>query len=302
MLFRRFYPAYKVSLLLMILGIWFVSCGHRQDMIYRDPSRPVEERVQDLVRRMTLEEKVQQLFGIAGIRSIQQVINNDTAVADPLIKKVKRSGVGWIYMRAGSCRDYVRLVNACQQRMVENTRLGIPVLVVAESLHGLMSEEGTVFPSPLAMGATFDTVLIRQVYTVMAREGRARGTTLVLSPVLDVGQDPRWGRQEETYGEDPWLNGKMGRAAVTGFQGDGERIPQEKVAVCMKHFAGHGASEGGNYAGPVQAGDRTMREVHLRPFKMVLERVDAAGVMITYNPVNGIPLCVNHALVTDILK
>ena len=299
---RSFCRIYKIFFLWIIIGLLFYSCNNSRDKTYMDPTRPIEERVQDLLQRMTLEEKVQQLYGITDVRSIRQVIGKDTVGLDPLIKKVKRSGVGWIHMQNGNCRDYVRLVNACQRKIVKGTRLGIPVLVVAESLHGLMSEEGTVFPSPLAMGSTFDTTLIQKDYAVMAREARARGTTLVLSPVLDVGQDPRWGRQEETYGEDPWLNGKIGRAAVMGFQGDQKKIPRDKVAVCMKHFAGHGASEGGNYSGPVQADDRTMHQVHLRPFKMVLDRVDAAGVMITYNPVNGIPLCVNHTLVTDVLK
>ena len=289
-------------MLLSALITCLASSCKNDNTLYLDPHQPIEVRVQDLLQRMTPEEKLLQLQGAGSIRDAQELMEDDTTKISQRIRRVRRMGVGWVHMQRGDAMTYARYANTCQRRMMEESRLKIPVLVVAEALHGLMSDDGTVFPMPLAMGATFDTTLIRKIYATAASEGRARGTNFVLAPVLDVGRDPRWGRQEETYGEDPWLNGKAGQAAVLGFQGGQTMIPGNKVASCLKHFAGHGVPESGNYAGPVQADDRTMHEVHLRTFQMVLNRVDAAAVMATYNPVNGIPICVNRDLITGILK
>ncbi len=292
----RLYPLIFAFVLFL-----FNSC-REEEILYRDPAQPIEVRVHDLLHRMTLEEKLLQLQGAGSKSDAIELMEDDTTKISERIRKVRRHGVGWVHMQRGDVQEYVRYANTCQKRMMEESRLKIPVLVVAEALHGLMSDDGTVFPVPLALGATFDTLLIRRIYETAAMEGRARGTNFVLAPVLDIGRDARWGRQEETYGEDPYLNGMIGRAAVLGFQGDGEMITGPKVASCLKHFVGHGVPESGNYAGPVQADEHTLHKVHLKTFQMVLDRVDAAAVMATYNPVNSIPICVNHHLLTDILK
>lgn len=279
-----------------------VNSCKEEEILYQDPSQPIEVRVHDLLHRMTLEEKVLQLQGAGSERDAVEMMEDDTLKISARIRKIRHHGVGWVHMQRGNVKKYARYANTCQRRMLEESRLKIPVFIVAEALHGLMSDDGTVFPMPLALGATFDTTLTRQVYSTAALEGRSRGTNFVLAPVLDVSRDPRWGRQQETYGEDPYLNGMLGRAAVFGFQGREEMITGKKVASCLKHFVGHGVPESGNYAGPVQADDHTLNEVHLKTFQMVLEGVDAAAVMATYNPVNGVPICINRHLLTGILK
>ncbi len=279
----------------------FQSCKEKE-ILYLDPEQPVEVRVHDLLHRMTLHEKILQIRGTGSERDDREFLEDDTSRISERIRDMRRHGIGWVHMQRGDVKTYVHFANTCQKRMLEESRLKIPALIVAEALHGLMSDDGTVFPMPLALGATFDTTLIHNVYSVAAMEGRARGTNFVLAPVLDIGRDARWGRQEETYGEDPYLNGMMGRSAVLGFQGDKEMITGPKLASCLKHFVGHGVPESGNYAGPVQADNFTLHEVHLKTFQMVLNRVNAAAVMATYNPVNGYPICANHELLTGILK
>lgn len=289
-------------LLIIISVSLLINSCKEEEILYLDLNQSIEVRVHDLLHRMTLEEKILQIQGIGGDPYISELLQDNPVDISKKTKRIRKHGIGWVHMQRGDVKKYVQFANTCQKRMLEESRLKIPVLVIAEALHGLMSDDGSVFPMPLALGATFDTTLIREVYSVAAMEGRARGTNIVLAPVLDVSRDPRWGRQQETYGEDPYLNGMIGRAAVLGFQGEGEMIAGNKVAVCLKHFVGHGVPESGNYAGPVQADDRTMHEIHLKPFHMVLDRVNAAAIMATYNPVNGIPICINHDLITNILK
>lgn len=200
----------------------------------------------------------------------------------------------------------VKLTNAIQKWMIEQTRLGIPILFHEEGLHGFQGRYATSFPQSIALASTFDPDLIERVYAVTAREIRVRGVHHVLSPVVDVALDPRWGRIEETYGEDPYLVSRMGVAAVRGFQGrtldaDGE-IPDNKVLSTLKHMTGHGQPEAGMNAGPAQVPERVLREVFFPPFEAAVKEANAASVMASYNEIDGIPSHANSWLLNDVLR
>lgn len=198
--------------------------------------------------------------------------------------------------------ETVKLTNAVQQWMIEETRLGIPTLFHEEGLHGFQARYATSFPQSIALASTFDPDLIERVYSITAREIRARGVHHVLSPVVDVALDPRWGRIEETYGEDPYLVSQMGVAAVRGFQGTGETIPDGKVLTTLKHMTGHGQPEAGMNIGPAQLPERVLREIFFPPFEAAVKETNAASVMASYNEIDGVPSHANSWLLNDVLR
>ncbi|HEX7574567.1 MAG TPA: glycoside hydrolase family 3 N-terminal domain-containing protein, partial [Bacteroidota bacterium] len=271
---------------------------------YKNPSLPVEARVQDLLHRMTLEEQVAQLCGFFSRDTLAFDANgNYVGIQDTAILN---QGVGsygtWALRHTQSLRFRTACINGIQRYMIQRSRLGIPVFTFGESLHGFMADSSTSFPQAIALGCTWDTALVEQVFTTAAREASARGTRQVLSPVLDLARDPRWGRTEECYGEDPYLVSRMGMAAVFGFQGRGEVIDSAHVAATLKHFAGHGQPEGGRNIAPVNYSEREFRETHLYPFEMAVMRAHARSIMASYNEWDGVPNHVNHKLLTDILR
>ncbi|HSM11704.1 MAG TPA: glycoside hydrolase family 3 N-terminal domain-containing protein, partial [Lysobacter sp.] len=201
-------------------------------------------------------------------------------------------------------RETVEFVNATQRWATQETRLGIPVLFHEESLHGYMATEATMFPQAIALAGTFDTNLMREISAVIAREVRARGVPLVLSPVVDIARDPRWGRIEETFGEDPQLAAEMGVAAVEGLQGAGkpERLGEDKVYATLKHMTGHGQPEAGNNVAPAQLSERELRENFFPPFRAIVERTAIRSVMPSYNEIDGVPSHANRWLLSDVLR
>ncbi len=270
---------------------------------YKNPAIPIEERIEDLLQRMTLEEKVAQLQGYFVRDSVSlDEEGNIIGLKDTLIDR----GAGSIGLRRlwrrSSPREQAQWANAIQKYMLEKTRLGIPVFIFGEALHGFMANGATSFPQAIALGCTWDTVLVEQVYAIAALEARSRGTTQVLSPVLDLAREPRWGRTEECFGEDPYLVSRMGMAAVFGFQGRGKTIGLYHVASTLKHFAGHGQPEGGRNIAPVNYSEREFRENHLYPFEMAVTKAYARSIMASYNEWDGIPNHVNKKLLTDILR
>lgn len=204
--------------------------------------------------------------------------------------------------RVRSPAQTVELVNAVQRWMIEETRLGIPTLFHEEGLHGFQGRDATSFPQAIALAATFDPELVEEVYEVVAREIRVRGAHHVLSPVVDVARDPRWGRTEETYGEDPYLVSRMGVAAVRGLQGPGEVIEDDRVLTTLKHMTGHGQPESGTNVGPAHLSERELRDVFFPPFKAVIQEAKAGSVMASYNEIDGIPSHANGWLLNDILR
>ena len=276
----------------------------RAPLPYQDPAQPIEARVQDLLGRMTLEEKVAQLQGF---------MPNDPNEWDAQDNFVGGKDAPLLYNGAGSVwggwdrlmhdpRRTVVQINSVQKYMREKSRLGIPVFVFAEALHGFMAEGATSFPQAIALGSTWDPALVERVFTVAAQEASARGVRQVLSPVVDLARDPRWGRFEECYGEDPYLVSRMGMAAVFGLQGHGPTIDQQHVAVTLKHFAGHGQPEGGRNIAPVNYSEREFRTNHLYPFEMAVKVAHAHSLMASYNEWDGVPNHVNHKLLTEILR
>jgi beta-glucosidase len=287
-----------------VLFIFFFSTSLAQQLVYKNPALSVDERVQDLLQRMTLEEQVAQLHGyfsqdtLAFDHDGNFVGIQDTAV---LYHGIGSFGASALW-RSRSPRYHIQCINSLQRYMIEKTRLGIPIFTFGEGLHGFMSKGSTSFPQAIALGSTWDTVLVEKVFTAAALEASLQGTRQVLSPVVDLARDPRWGRTEECYGEDPYLVSRIGMAAVYGFQGRGRTIDNHHVAVTLKHFAGHGQPEGGRNIAPVNYSEREFRENHLYPFEMVVKRAHARSLMASYNEWDGVPNHVNHKLLTDILR
>ncbi|PIH57719.1 beta-glucosidase [Paenibacillus sp. LK1] len=281
-------------------------------MIYKDKSKSVEERVEHLLSLMTTEEKAGQLIQPFGWQTYTNDQGNIT-LNESFKQQVENGGVGSLYgaLRADpwtgvtlenglSAREGAEAVNLIQRHAVEQSRLGIPILIGEECSHGHMAIDGTVYPVPLLLGSTWNVDLYRDMCRAVARETRAQGGAVTYSPVLDVVRDPRWGRTEECFGEDPYLIGELAVASVQGLQG--ERLDQEDaVAATLKHFVGYGSSEGGRNAGPVHMGWRELLEVDLYPFRKAVE-AGAQSIMPAYNEIDGIPCTVNTELLDDVLR
>jgi len=194
------------------------------------------------------------------------------------------------------------LTNAIQKFFLEESRLGIPVFFHEECLHGHAARGGTSFPQPIGLGAAFNPGLVESLYTMAAYEARVRGAHQALTPVLDVARDPRWGRVEETFGEDPFLNTQLGIAAVRGFQGDATFHDKKRVIATLKHFAAHGQPESGQNCGPANVSERVLRETFLHPFKDCVQRAGAISVMASYNEIDGVPSHASKWLLRTVLR
>ncbi|WP_028537515.1 glycoside hydrolase family 3 N-terminal domain-containing protein [Paenibacillus sp. J14] len=281
-------------------------------LLYKDSSKPIPERVEHLLGLMTLEEKAGQLVQPFGWQTYEHK-DGEIKLTEAFKEQVKNGGVGSLYgvLRADpwtgvtletglSPREGAEAVNAIQRYAIENSRLGIPILIGEECSHGHMAIGATVFPVPLSLGSTWNVELYREMCRAVARETRAQGGAVTYSPVLDVVRDPRWGRTEECFGEDAYLISEMAVASVEGLQGenlDGE----DSVAATLKHFVGYGSSEGGRNAGPVHMGRRELLEVDLLPFRKAVE-AGAASIMPAYNEIDGVPCTTNEELLDDILR
>ncbi|HZL46852.1 MAG TPA: glycoside hydrolase family 3 N-terminal domain-containing protein [Opitutaceae bacterium] len=297
---------FSLPLFLVITGL---AAPAEVTPVFRDPAQPVEVRVHDLLQRMTLEEKVAQLqsYWTVDPRAFDEQGNfvggTDAASLVNGAGSVRSGGPGALTDRfLKDPRKAVLRFNSIQKYMREKTRLGIPVFVFGEALHGYMATGATSFPQAIALGSTWDPALVERVFTAAALEARARGVHQVLSPVLDLARDPRWGRFEECYGEDPYLVSRIGMAAIFGLQGRGETIDDQHVAVTLKHFAGHGQPEGGRNIAPVNYSEREFRSSHLYPFEMAVKEARAHAIMASYNEWDGVPNHLNHHLLTDILR
>ncbi len=266
--------------------------------IYRDPAHTVEERAEDLLSRMSIDEKVAQLGGVWAM----QLLQNGKFSANQA-RKLINNGIGQI-CRAGvgttlSPEKIVDYVNDLQHFLMENTRLGIPAIVHEECLNGLNSKEATIFPQIIGMASTWNPALIGEMATIIRKQMMAAGIRQGLSPVLDIARDPRWGRIEETFGEDPYLTAEMGIAYVKALQGPD--IKQGVIAT-LKHFIGYGKSEGGLNHAPADIPPRMLRDVYLYPFRRVIKEANALSIMNAYNEIDGIPCAASEELLTRILR
>ncbi len=273
---------------------------------YKNPQLDIEHRVSDLLQRMTLEEKVAQMLCLWKQR--EQILIAGTTLPDKKgLREQCGHGLGQI-TRPGDLNGglspaaTVELTNALQKFFVEETRLGIPVVFHEECLHGLAASDATSYPQPIGLASTFNPGLIEEIYTAVAADARSRGVHQALTPVIDVMREPRWGRVEETYGEDPYLTAQLGIAAVKGFQGDGTFKYKKHVLATLKHFTGHGEPESGSNIGPANISERILRDFFFYPFRHVLSSAQPAAVMPSYNEIDGVPSHANTWLLQTVLR
>lgn len=287
------------------------TAGKRQPAAkpaYLNSALPPERRTRDLISRMTLEEKAAQMICVWNQKAttlVDEQGNFDPEKAKASFKR--RAGLGQVGRPsdAGGGKtpgDMAEMTNAIQRFFTEKSRLGIPVVFHEECLHGLAAVGSTSFPQPIGLGATFDPDLIERLYAMTALEARVRGVHQALTPVLDVAREPRWGRVEETYGEDPYLISRMAVAAVRGFQGDASFRDKKHVIATLKHFAAHGQPESGTNCAPVNVSERLLRDVFLYPFKKAIEEAGAISVMASYNEIDGVPSHASRWLLRDVLR
>jgi beta-glucosidase len=285
---------------------------------YKDPALPVSKRVEDLLGRMTLDEKIAQMQCTWQDKKLIQDDKNEFSAEKA--KQVYPNGLGMVgrpsdrqlgqAAGAGDTGGIVNrnafetatYVNAMQKWAVEQTRLGIPLLMHEESLHGYVARDATSFPQAIGLASSFDPEMAREIFSVAAREMRARGANLALAPVVDVAREPRWGRIEETYGEDPHLCGEMGKAAVLGFMGESKQLAKDKVYATLKHMTGHGQPESGTNIGPAEVSERTLREEFFPPFEKLVRETNISAVMPSYNEIGGVPSHANRWLLTKVLR
>ena len=263
---------------------------------YRNPNLPIGQRVADLLKRMTLEEKVEQLGG----RYRPGILDTTGKFNDRNAREAFRALFG--VDSKMSPHDAAVLRNAVQRYLVEKTRLGIPAIFQGEALHGFMENGSTSFPQALGLASTWDPELVRQVFTAAADEMASAGDNQAFTPVLDLARDPRWGRTEETYGEDPYLGSRIGVAAIEGLQGPNFLIDRHHVLATAKHFAAHGEPEGGTNTAPANYSERVIRESFLAAFRAAVQEAQVGSVMASYNEIDGIPSHVNSWLLDKVLR
>ncbi|HEX4067985.1 MAG TPA: glycoside hydrolase family 3 N-terminal domain-containing protein [Acidobacteriaceae bacterium] len=275
---------------------------------YKNPGLPSARRVKDLLSRMTLEEKAAQMLCVWQEKA-QKLVDEkgefDLAKARKSFRD--RRGLGQVGRPSDAgggrnARQMAELTNAIQKFFLENSRLGIPVMFHEECLHGHAAPDGTSFPQPIALGATFNPDLVECLFAMTALEARLRGAHHALTPVVDVAREPRWGRVEETYGEDPYLVSRLGIAAVRGFQGDSNFRDKRHVLATLKHFVGHGQPESGMNCAPANVSERVLRETFLYTFKEALREANAVTIMASYNEIDGVPSHANKWLLRDVLR
>ena len=265
---------------------------------YRNPALSIEDRVADLLSRMTLEEKVEQIAG-GGQARVEIIDSTGTFTTERARDLLSR---WWDPDRPFPARQAAILRNGVQRYLKEKTRLGIPSMFMGEALHGFMEDTSTSFPQALGLASTWDPELVHEVFTAAGDEAGSAGLGQAFSPVLDLARDPRWGRTEETYGEDPYLVSRMAVAAITGLQGDNWKIDRHHVMATMKHFAVHGQPEGGTNTAPGNFSERIIRENFLVPFQAAVQEANVGSVMASYNEIDGIPSHISHWLLGRVLR
>ncbi len=280
-----------------------------KEPIYKDPHQPLDKRVKDLLGRMTLEEKAAQLQTVWQKR---HQLETDAGDFNPQhAQAILGLGIGQIARPAENKaikstnktpEQTLAFTNAIQRWVRDNTRLGIPVIFHEEALHGFAARNATSYPQAIGLASSWNPELIQQIYSASAQEMRATGSHQALTPILDVARDPRWGRIEETMGEDPYLISAMGVASVKGFQGDGPGIAPGHVIATLKHLAGHGEPTGGLNIAPTPTGERGLREIFLPPFEAAVKLGHARSVMASYNEIDGIPSHSNVDLLQNTLR
>jgi beta-glucosidase len=270
--------------------------------LYKQPDVPIERRVEDLLSRMTMKEKVRQLDLYSGATSLMDEHTDGTHAAATAHFQPDKGQRLWGNLGVGAIHDLnptPQQANTIQKWVIEHNRLGIPVLFIEEGLHGF--DAGTVFPAPINLSATWNPTVVEKVGAAIAAEARSTGVGMILAPVLDLAREPRWGRVEEDYGEDPYLTGQLGLAYVRGAQGASLSSDRSVVSE-PKHFAGHGSPEGGTNTSPVHLGERELRSIMLKSFEPAIRDGNAMGIMAAYHEIDGVPITADPFLLKKILR
>lgn len=268
---------------------------------YQNPNLDVEARIQDLLPRMTLDEKIAQLNLWPNLAELLK----HKSIADDIELTLRQitNGVGAIeYDTKLPVEDFATFHTAVQRFLIEHTRLGIPALFDGEACHGFVGTNATVFSVPLTLASTWDPVLVERVFNAVALEMRSYGITHAATPVLDLAREPRFGRFDELYSEDPYLTAAIAVAAIRGLQGRNRVIDGEHLLACAKHFTGHGQPEGGSNMSSADFSERVIREMHCYPFEMAVKEANVRTVMAAYCEIDGVPSHINRWLLTDILR
>ncbi|CAD0003911.1 glycoside hydrolase family 3 N-terminal domain-containing protein [Flavobacterium chungangense] len=285
----------KKTAIILVMAVGFFNQNYAQKKYpYQDSKMPVEDRVKDLLSRMTLEEKVRQMDMYRGdfFKDKEDFAKSKSA------EKIGKLGIGAIhdlYPRSA------KMINDLQTNVIKGNRWGIPALIMCEMLHGYLDEGSTAFPMNIGLGATWDVNVLDKVGKVIGMEARAHGVHFGFGPNLDLGREPRWGRVAETFGEDAFLNSEIGLAFIKGLQGDDLKSDRSIIAE-PKHFAVHGIPQAGGNSSPILVGERSAREDHLPSFQKAFMKGGALGTMCAYSELDGIPCAANHWLLTDVLR
>ena len=274
-----------ISCLLLSGCLAGAMAADKKQPIYKDAKAPIEERVNDLVSRMTLEEKVQQLNQYTLGR------NNNENNRGEEVKKIPATLGSLIYFD-----EDANLRNEAQRKAMEESRLGIPILFGYDVIHGFR----TIYPISLGQACSWNPQLVEQACAVSAQEARMSGVDWTFSPMIDVARDPRWGRVAEGYGEDPYTNGVFAAASVRGYQGD-DMSAENRMAACLKHYVGYGASEAGRDYVYTEISAQTLWDTYLLPYEMGV-KAGAATLMSSFNDISGVPGSANPYIMTEILK
>ncbi|MCF6332344.1 MAG: glycoside hydrolase family 3 protein [Draconibacterium sp.] len=286
------------SNLFLMLAVMFstvsLTYGQKEQYPYQSSQLPVEKRVNDLLSRMSLEEKVRQMDMYRG----GEFKENEEFSAKKAKETIGKIGVGAIH---DIYPKSAKMINDLQTYVIANNRWGIPALIMCEMLHGYLGEGATAFPMSIGLGSTWDTELMKKVGEVIGMEGRAHGVHYGLGPVLGIGREPRWGRVAETFGEDAYLASEIGVAMIKGTQGDTLASDKSMIAE-PKHFAVHSVPQTGSNSSPILVGERTAREDFLPVFEKAFKKGGALGTMAAYTELDGVPCAVNKWLLTDILR
>ncbi len=276
----------------LILGLCLLGVTHslsskdkKSIPLYKDAKAPIEKRIDDLISRMTLEEKILQLNQYTLGR------NNNVNNVGEEVKKVPSEIGSLIYFDINP-----ELRNSMQKKAMEESRLGIPIIFGYDAIHGFR----TIYPISLGQACSWNPGLVEQACAVSAQEARMSGVDWTFSPMIDVARDPRWGRVAEGYGEDPYTNGVFAAASVRGYQGD-DMSAENRMAACLKHYVGYGASEAGRDYVYTEISAQTLWDTYLLPYEMGV-KAGAPTLMSSFNDISGVPGSANPYIMTEILK
>ncbi len=303
----------KIRIVAITVVLFLAVSARAQQPLYKNAKAPIEDRVNDLLGRMAVNEKVGQLLCPLGWPMYTKSDKGKVGISDTYIKRMTQMPIGsfWAVLRADPWTQKTlttglnpklaaEALNALQKYAVEKTRLGIPILFAEEAPHGHMAIGATVFPTALSQASTFDEELIQKMGEAIGLEVRAQGAHVGYGPVLDIAREPRWSRMEETFGEDPVLTGILGTAMVKGMQGQDYKDGKH-VYSTLKHFAAYGIPEGGLNGEQANVGQRTLFSELLPQFKRAV-KAGVASIMTSYNSIDGVPCTANKYLLTDVLR